>query len=406
MRPAHGCGRRGSSIPLPLIGKNRYFPARFYFTSVTGEPLELPTSHRVPVTWLREHACPSIRFRMLTEILPPDATNEPEIASLRKELSKYKAVTQTERKQRPTGLWASNILGTGPSKSLGIKDVGTVAQYRRLLELGVPTDHRSIQLANRVFFRLLSRDEDPKLLFEFQKPAKTNPELGAFARDTLKEAVASALAHGGLTDDPRVRGAANTIVNALAQFLRDDVADQPIITKSSRNTLHPGARPPTIHSVALLAYMPAFQRERAGVIDRLTNFLSRPAPKKTYVLEFGKKTVKPTTQLLGDPLQNDSTGRPKDLPFALHWMELLARLNAFEGSTSAARALAHLLKDCNNDGVWHPKNLRALPKSPSGLADFSFPLENDAKKTETRRTDVTFRIALLAKMLGMELEFT
>ena len=358
------------------------------------------------MTWLREHACPSIRFRTLTEILPPDATNEQEIASLREELRRYKAVTQTERKQRPTGLWASNILGTGPSKSLGTKDVGTVAQYRRLLELGVPADHRSIQLANRVFFRLLSRDEDPKLLFEFQKPAKTNPELRSFARDTLKEAVASALAHGGLADDPRVRGAANKIVNDLSQFLRSDLAVKPIITKSLRHKLHPDAKPPTIHSVALLAYMPAYQRERASVIDRLMDFLSQPAPKKSYMMEFGKKTVKPTTQLLGDPLQNDSTGRPKDLPFALHWMELLARLNRLEASASAVRALARFFKDCNNDGVWNPKNLRALPKSPSGLADFSFPLEIDAKKAETRRTDVTFRIALLAKIVGMELEFT
>ena len=358
------------------------------------------------MTWLREHACPSIRFRTLTEILPPDATSEQEIASLREELRRYKAITQIERKQRPTGLWASNVLGTGPSKSLGIKDVGTIVQYRRLIELGVPADDRSIQLANRVLFRLLSRDEDPKLLFEFQKSAKGNPELGGFARDALKEAAACALAHGGLVDDPRVRGAANKVVNDISQFLRSDIADKPIITKSSRHTLHPDARPPTIHSVALLAYMPSFQRERFGVIDRLNEFLSRPGPKKAYVMEFRKKTVKPTTQLLGDPLQNDSAGRPKDLPFALHWMELLTRLSTLERSASATRAMARLFKDCDDDGVWSPKNLRVVPKSPSGLVDFSFPLENDAKKAETRRTDVTFRIARLAKMAGMELEFT
>ena len=343
---------------------------------------------------------------MLTEILPPDATSEQEIASVREELRRYKAITQTERKQRPTGLWASNVLGTGPSVSAGTKDVGTIAQYRRLIELGVTANHRSIQLANRLFFRLLSRDEDPKLLFEFQKPAKTNPELVEFARDAIKEGAACALAHSGLIDDPRVRGAASNIVNDLSHFLRSDIADKPIITKSSRHRLHPDARPPTIHSIALLAYMPVFQRERAGVIDRLAEFLSRPIPKKTYVMEIGKKTVKPTTQLLGDPLQNDDAGRPKDLPFALHWMELLARLNTLERSASATKAMARLFNDCDDDGVWSPRNLRALPKSPSGLADFSFPLENDTTKSETRRADVTFRIARLAKISGMELELT
>lgn len=362
-------------------------------------------SHRVPVTWLRTHASVPIRLRTLTQILPREAVDRNEVAALRKELLQYKGVTQIERKQRNTGVWASNILGIGPSKSLGIKDVGTVSQYRRLLELGVPPNRRPFQLANRVFFRLLSRDDDPKLLFEFQKAAKTNPAMVPWARGAMHEAATAALAQAGLVEDPRVRGAAKRVANALSDFLRSGAADKPIVKRRGKNILDPDVHAPSIYSVALIAYMPGLQRERAGFIERLREFLGQPAPKRSYVVMVGSKSYKPTTQILGDPLQNDSAGRPRDLPFALHWMELLARLEGLGDSPTAQRALTRLLKDCDDDGVWSPKNLRSFPKSPSGLAGFAFPLELSDRRAEARRADVTFRLALLAKLAGLELEF-
>jgi hypothetical protein len=327
-------------------------------------------SHRVPVTWLRNHASVPIRLRTLTEILPAEAVDPDEVAALRTELLTYKGVTQVEKKQRSTGIWAANILGIEPSKSLGIKDIGTVSQYRRLLELGAPTTGRALQLTNRVLFRLLSRDDDPKLLFE-----------------------------------SRVRGAAKRVANALSDFLRTSAADKPIVKKGAKNILNPDAHAPTLYSVALIAYMPALQRERAGFIERLQQFLAKPAPKRPYVVVVGNKSYKPTTQILGDPLQNDSVGRPRDLPFALHWIELLARMKGLRESPSAQRALTRLLKDCDDHGVWSAKSLRSFPKSPSGLAGFYFPLEVNEKSAEARRADVTFRLAHLAKLAGLELEF-
>ncbi len=360
----------------------------------------------MPVTWLKANACAPIRLRTLTELVPPGAVDPEEVRSFREEAEQYKGILQIARKQRDSGVWASNMLGTGPSKALGIKDVGTVAQYRRLIEMGVAADGRPIQLASRVFFRLLSRDDDPKLLFEFQKLAKTNPQLGGWARAAMRDASAAALAHAGFIDDPRVRGAADRIVRDLSQFLRSDAAEKPIITKASRQVLNPEAHPPTLYSVAILAYMPGLQRERASFLDRLVQFLTQPAPKKTYVIQLGKKNFKPTVQLLGEPILNDSAGRPKDLPFALYWMELMARLNRLEASAAAKRALARLLKDCDDDGVWNQKNMRTFPKSPSGLADFALPLEIDGKSREARRTDVTFRLARLAKWVGVQLDYT
>ena len=359
----------------------------------------------MPVTWLRTHASTPIRLRTLTEILPSEAVDRNEVAALRSELLQYKGVTEVIKKQRGNGVWASNILGLGPSKSLGIKDIGTVSQYRRLLELGVPATDGALRLTNRLFYRLLSRDADPKLLFEHQKAAKTNPDLVIWARASMHEAAAAALAHAGLVEDPRVRGAAQHVIDSLSHFLKSDAATKPTVKKGLRHILNPDAHPPSIYSVALLAYMPNFQREQASFIERLQEFLAQPAPKKSFVILVGKKSYKPTTQILGDPLQNDSAGRPTDLPFALHWIELLARLNWLRASPSAQRALARLLKDCDDDGVWTAKGLRSFPKSPTGLTAFTFPLERSDKKHEARRADVTFRLAHIAKLAGLELEY-
>lgn len=359
----------------------------------------------MPVGWLRAHASPAILLRTLTEILPQDTTTAAEVESLRGDLLSYKGVTQITKKQRTNGLWGGNILGIAPSKTLGIKEIGSVSQYRRLIELGLPPTARPFQLANRTFFRLLSRDEDPKLLFEFEKLAGEAPSLADWARQTMREAVTAALAQAGLESDPRVRGSAHRIATQLSEFLRSDLAEKPIARKGTKHILDPEAYPPTLYSIAMISFLPGLQRERATFVDRLQEYLTKAGPSKTFFVAFDKKTLKTTHYVLGDPIHNDSAGRPKDLPFALYWMELLARMNMLQASATAQRAFGRLLKDCNEDGVWEAKNLRSFPKSSSGFADFAFPLEVADRPAEARRADVTFRLAYIAKLAGLDLEY-
>ncbi len=327
------------------------------------------------------------------------------MSALREELLHYKRITQTVRKQRK-GVWGGNILGIAPAKAQDIKDVGTVATYRHLVELGLPSGERVFRPAERVFYRLLSRDDDPALLFEYKKGGKGNSELAHWARRQFREGAAAALAQAGRTEDPRVRGCAHTVVTNVSAFLRSELAEKPIIRKANKGILHPDAYPPTMYSVAMLAYMPSLQRERAGFAERLGAYISRPATKRAYVIQLGRRGIKPSHLVLGEPLQASASGVPKDLPLALHWIELLVRLHLLDTSTVAQRILARLLKQCNAEGVWSPKNLRALPKSTSNLADFASPLEVDGKTVERRQSYVTFRLALIAKLAGWDLEYT
>ncbi len=277
-------------------------------------------------------------------------------------------------------------------------------QYLRLLELGWPADQRPFRLADRMLFRLLSRDDDPALLIEFQRRAKGDPALGAWARGVGRTAAAAALARAGHTEDPRLRGMAHRIVSDISQFLRSDVAERPFKRSGGRTVLDPAATPPTLFSILMLAFVPSLQRERAGFLDRLAGYLSAPASKRAYFTQAGALFLKPYFEILGDPLGADAQGRVKDIPFALFWLELLARLGIVQQVPRAALALMRLYAECDDRGVWSPRNLRSQPKTTNPFLCYYFPLEGKGRSPAQRQTDVTFRLALIAQIMGIPLE--
>ena len=356
------------------------------------------------MSWLLEHGCPAIKYRTLTEIL--GTAGPAQLEALRAELEAYLPARQIAKKQKDTGVWGGNLLGVTANKSAGVKDVGTFHQYRRLVELGWTPESRPIKLGSRLLFRLLSRDEDPKLLFEFQKFGASEPGAEPWIREIVREAAATALAQAGFGEDPRVRGAAHRIANSVSQFLRSELVEQPLVKVGGAWALHPQAYPPTIFSVALLAILPAVQRERAGLVERLATYLAQPPGRKAFGVVCGKKILKPAFVLLGDPLKVAPSGQPEDLPLALYWMELLARLGVLGQSAVAAKVWARLLKDCDERGVWSPKNLRALPRRISPWSYHYFPLQGEAKSLEGRQADVTFRMAYIARLAGWEIATT
>jgi hypothetical protein len=371
-----------------------------------GALLELPTQHRIPLTWLLHNAGPSIRLRTLAELAPPGFASPEAMEAARQEVTESKTALAVVKKQKDNGVWAGNLLGLAPSAAQGIKDVGTIPNYRRLLQLEWPRASRPFKLADRVLFRLLSRDEDPALLFEFQKQAKSDPDAEIWARGVIREAASAALAEAGHAEDPRLRGSAHKIANSVSPFLRSPLAEKPFTKSGKQVVLHPEAHPPSWYSVAMLAAMPNLQRERAGFTERLGHYLAQPAPKKAFVALAGKRTVKPQHLLLGDPIEADAKGWPKDLPLALHYIELMARMGALHWAPVATKVLARLLKDSEETGIWQPKNLRSQPKAGDKITYHYYPLHLDAKTTEGREVDVTFRLALIAKLLGWQLDYT
>lgn len=336
---------------------------------------------------------------------PPGYVAPEVVAAAHFAITESKAALAVVRKQKDTGTWGGNLLGLAPSAAQGIKDVGTIPQYRRLLQLEWPRAGRPLRLAERELYRLLSRDDDPTLRFEFQKLVKAEPAAEPWARGIIREAASAALAEAGYVEDPRLRGAGHKIADAVSQFLRSPLSDKPFIKVGAQIALHPDAYPPSWYSVAMIAAMPNLRRERAGFTERLGHYLAQPAPKKAFVVRVGRKAVKPQHLLLGDPIEADSKGVPSDLPLALHYIELLARMGALQWAPVATKVLARVLKECTNDGVWTPRNLRSHPKALNRITYHYYPLHLDGKTAEGREVDVTFRLALIAKLLGWSIDY-
>lgn len=359
----------------------------------------------MPFGWLLQAASPPLQYRSLVEIVPEAERDPAQVEALRTAALEYKVATAIARKQKDTGLWGANLLATGPDRVSGAKEAGTIHQYRALLELGWPSDLRPFRLADRFLFRLLSRDEDPSLLLEYQRAAKTDAALGLWARNLGREAAGAALARAGHAEDPRLRGAAHRIASDVSQYARSELAAKPPFRKAQRKTiLDPVATPPSLYVIEMLAWMPSLQRERAGFVERLGAYFSSAAPKREFYVLAGSKLVPPHHVLLGDPLRADAAGHVPDVPFAVYWLELMARLGLVRLLPSASKALARLLSECDDQGVWSPKALRTQPKTDHALIGHYYPLEGPGKSPAQRQTDITFRLALIAKLVGIPVE--
>ena len=369
-------------------------------------PLELPTVHRVPLTWLLQHGSESIKLRSYLELAPPWSGAPPElIESLSQQVADSKVAQAVVKKQKDNGTWGGNLLALAPSAKDGIKDLGTVPQHRRLIQLGYPRTGRPFKLAERIFFRLLSRDEDPSLLFELTKVGKETPQAAEWVREHFREAATAALAEAGYVEDPRIRGAAHKVATNVSQFLRSPLAEKPFARAGAKTILDPEAHPPTWYSVAMIAALPNLQRERAGFTERLGQYLAQPTPKKAFALMVGKKVLKSDFLLLGDPIEADSKGNAKDIPLALYFIELLVRIGALHTAPVATKVLGRLLADCDERGIWAPKGLKGAPKPTNKITYHWYPLHPEGKDPESRVIDVTFRLATIAKLLGRQLEF-
>lgn len=344
----------------------------------------------------------------MSELAPEGSADPTSLRESLTDLVQSEQVSAITTRQQETGLWGENFLAYEPNPKIEVEEVGTVAQYRRLVQLGVPNTTRPFRMAERALFRVFSRDDDPLLLGEFEDAVDEDPRTGEWYRNLIRDGAAAALAEAGREEDPRLRGAAHKVINDVSAFLRSPLVEDPLIKRSGGFQLHPDASPPSWWSLAMLSSMPALQRERGGFLERLGQYLSQPTPGKSYMIPIGNRTMKPIHVLLGDPIELDSKGQLKDVPLALHYIELLAGLgqNQLLAAPNSVMALQRLLEDLDADGVWHPKNLRSQPKAGTPVTYHCWPLTPDDGGLTARQADITFRLAKIAKRLGWHLEYS
>jgi hypothetical protein len=365
----------------------------------TGLPASLtpppPESIDFPLSWLLEHASAPIQYRATTEIARLPLRDPVHFAAL--PYSHIPAL-QLALMQQPDGTWGGSMLSIPTPRAEHFQGVGTISAVRRLLEYGWDRESPPLIQARRILFRLLAEDEDPAYLFELAPRGRPDPEAVRHGRGVLREAAAAALAQAGYESDPRLRGAARRIMERTDSYLRSPLAQKPFVRSGNQYVLAPESVPPSAYSLIMWAYMPLFRSEHYDIMDRLYTHLSQPQPRSAPAALVGKKIVPAPYVVLGDPLPHRNAA-DADVPSALFWLELFARLGFLRRNEGWTRLFERFLGDRDSSGIWHPPKRTATLKTSNPVVWPSFPLEPHSAGEE-RSTDVTFRLGLIARHAG------
>ena len=303
--------------------------------------------------------------------------------------------------QQPDGTWGHAMLTVPATRAERFEGVGTINAVRRLLEYGWDRDTPPILRARRVLFRLLAEDDDPDYLFELGGK-DVDEDLARRARAILREAAAATLAQAGYEGDPRLRGAARRIVGRVVGYLRSPLALKPFVRVGNQHVLANEAAPPSVYALLMLAHMPMFRTEHHEAMALLHHHLSQPLPRQEAVQLCGKSVIAQPHLVLGDQLPNRNAV-DADPAFAVFWLELMARLGFLRKNDHWIRLYDRLVEDCDAQGVWHPHKGSSVYKTSNPLLWAYHPLEDQASGDE-RWVDITFRLGLIGRLIGRQID--
>ncbi len=345
------------------------------------------------------NAGPALKYRALTEVARMTPADAEKVSSLP---FTHKPALLLAVQQAPDGTWDGGMLTVPSSRAEHFEGVGTIPAVRRLIEYGWHKETPPLLHARRILFRLLAEDEDPSFLFELGGKHATDEDAVRRGRALLREAAAAALAQAGYEGDPRLRGAARRILTRMADYLRSPLAQKPFIRQGNQHMLAAEAAPPSYYTVMMLAYMPLFRAEHHREMDALYTHLTQPQPRQEAVQLIGKGPAPVPHLVLGDLLPHRNAA-DADVPFAVYWLELMARLGFLKRNENWSKLFERFLEDRDREGVWHPHKGTASPKSTNPFVWPTYPLETLASGEE-RWADLTFRLGLIARLAGRSIE--
>ena len=364
------------------------------------QPISLG-SVEFPLGWLLAHGRGSVQYRSLTDVARIPIHPGSRIPVLP---YAYPPAIALAIRQSVDGTWGDSMLSLPSTRGDGIQGVGTINAARRLLEHGWDRESPPLLRARRILFRLLAEDDDPSFTYELAPRSRPDAEVVHRARTILREAAAATLAQAGYEGDPRLRGAARRILDRIDVYLRSELAAKPWVRVGNRQVLALEAVPPSFYALQMLAHMPLFRSEHHAMIDRIYHYISQPLPRQESAQLIGERVADQPHLVLGDMLPHRNAV-DADVPWALTWLELMARLGFLRRSETWSRLFERFLDDRDREGVWHPHKGMAMPRTTNPLVWPSYPLESSAVGDE-RWSDVTFRLGLIARLSGRPVEVT
>lgn len=356
--------------------------------------LDPPSAVRVPISWLLEHGSWPVQSRALAELAP--SMDESRAAA--SAVYAHPPALRLALMQGRDGTWGGRILTVAKAGDATFDGIGTIPAVRRLLEYGWEPEAPPFHGARKVLFRLLAEDMDPYYLYELRADAGTDEYLIRRGRALLREAAAATLAQLGCEADPRLRGAAVRLLDRVMAFVRHSAT---AATTETPPPLPATAMAPTPHFLVMLAYMPRFRSEHQDEMTRLLAFLATPAPSGSARSAAARRDLGQPQTVLGDPLAgvSESTG----LPSMLAWLEVLARLGFLRRNATWSALLDRVLAERDAKGVWQGRTTALAP--PERPWDWpTFPLGDPGAARDSLVADMTFRVAMIAKLAGRTLD--
>jgi hypothetical protein len=350
-----------------------------------------------PLGWILNNASSAVQYRAIIDVSGLIGNKD----TFRKLSLSFLPALKLAMAQGGDGTWNDAMLRV-PEENGAVTGAGTIPAYRRLLEYGWDRESPPLIRARRVLFRLLAEDNDADQLYEFREASGDDPDLIHRSRVILREAAAAALAHAGYEGDPRLRGAALRILARVDAFLTSPLAERPWVRVGNRQVLAAEANPPSIHLLTMVAHMPLFRSENHPQVNRLLKYISQPLPRQEAFQQVGSHIVEQPHLVLGDPLGSRNIA-DADVPFALTWLELMARIGFLRKNDAWVSLFDRFLDDRDRDYVWHPHRGSAKPRSTNPDVWAMFPLD-EGSEGEDRWSDVTFRLGLIARLMGRPIE--
>jgi hypothetical protein len=369
-------------------------------STATSPPAPPASPVPFPLDWLLANTAAPIQYRAvvdvarLTDRVGVDFANVP---------LTYRPALMLAATQSADGTWHRAMLTTPSARAEHFEGVGTINAVRRLLEYGWTRETPTLLHARRPLFRLLAEDEDVSQLFELVGRGSADEDLVRRGRTILREAAATALAQAGYEDDPRLRGAARRILARIADYVRSPLGEKPWVRVANQHVLAADAAPPSIYALAMLAHMPLFRSEYHEEMDRVYDAVAQPLPRQEPAQVLGKHVVDQPHLVLGDMLASRSVV-DSDLPWALMWLELMARLGFLRRNEGWSRLYDRLVDSTDARGVWRPAK-GATPSKGTALRATNpftwhmFPLDTP-RAADGGSPDVTFRLGLIARLSG------
>ncbi len=177
--------------------------------------MELPTTHRMPLAWLLAHGSEAIRYRTLTELSPVGTVPPEDIVAAQTAVVESKSAGAIVKKQKDSGTWGGNLLALAPRRRMGSRRSGPSRSTAACCRSAGRSD-RARSSSPTASSSGCSRGTRIRRSSSSTRRWCHRAGGRAFIRAAFREAAAATLAESGHHEDPRLRGAAHKIADAVS----------------------------------------------------------------------------------------------------------------------------------------------------------------------------------------------